>query len=70
MQWEKSQVKHKDVINGRWIVECLNSLNGIDCFFNYSTVATTFTTALGRMFQASSIVACWISYIYIQPNSD
>ena len=70
MQWEKSQVKHNDVINGKWIIECLNSLNGIDCFFNYSIVTTTSTTALGRMPQASLVVACWISFIYIQPNSD
>ena len=32
MQKEKSQVKHKDILNGKCVVECLNLLNGIDYF--------------------------------------
>ena len=32
MQYGKSKVKHKDILNGKWIVECLNSLNDINYF--------------------------------------
>ena len=45
-------------------------VNSIDCFFNYGTVAIASTPALGRIPLASSIIVCWISYIYMQHDND
>ena len=71
MQWgKKTRVKHNDILQWQSNSCIPNSFNNYWLSYTWGVVATTFTTALSIISNASSTIAWWISYVCMQSSYD
>ena len=70
---QQSKLSRQTQGSNQWeyrVVKWIKSLNSFDYFSNIWLGCYSICYSTGQNPYVFSTVACWISYIYMQPNSD